>query len=74
MYYLIERGRVMFWFVVILLLVAWFMIDRNNKNRSRDAKILAEKRKIEEKKRADLRKNLDEYERLEAELEEESKE
>ena len=64
----------MFWFVVILLLVAWFMIDRNNKNRSRDAKILAEKRKIEEKKRAEFRKNLDEYERLEAELEEESEE
>ena len=64
----------MFWFVVILILVAWFMIDRNNKNRSRDAKILAEKRKIEEKKRAVLRKNLDEYERLEAELEEESEE
>lgn len=64
----------MFWFVVILLLVAWFMIDRNNKNRSRDAKIIAEKRKIEEKKRAELRKNLDEYERLEAELEEESEE
>ena len=64
----------MFWFVVILLLVAWFMIDRNNKNRSRDAKILAEKRKIEEKKRAEFRKNLDEYERLEAEIEEESEE
>lgn len=64
----------MFWFVVILLLVAWFMIDRNRKNRVRDAKILAEKRKIEEKKRAELRKNLDEYERLEAELEEESEE
>ena len=50
------------------------MIDRNNKNRSRDAKILAEKRKIEEKKRAEFRKNLDEYERLEAEIEEESEE
>lgn len=62
----------MFWFVVILLLVAWFMIDRNRKNRVRDAKILAEKRKIEEKKGAELRKNLDEYERLE--LEEESEE
>lgn len=64
----------MFWFVVILLLVAWFMIDRNRKNRVRDAKILAEKRKIEEKKSAELRKILDEYERLEAELEEESEE